>query len=144
MRFLLILLVSPFLLSCSSLIYENVRYSDVLKKGSTKAEIRNALGNPVNTGLTSSEYGAFYARKPYDKFHVAGPVYDKELADAAAKGSALSFGLIGIVTLPDAIERNSSNSRKSVSVIYDKDKKYLFHRVSYEDGDAPSLLPRDE
>jgi hypothetical protein len=66
------------LTGCSTAIYKNAKYADLLKRGTSRVEIQEKLGEPVKSGELDSndpEAVRFLARR-FDDFIVRGPVFD--------------------------------------------------------------------
>ena len=134
MRFLYLTILAclaSIFASCSPYIYGSGRHADVLQYGKKRSEIRSAIGTPIQSGKLSGDGAKMFPRSTYDTFVVQGPVYDRGLANGAAMGTAMTFGLLEIVSFPSSVLWSAtSRGLYDVQVTYTPEKEYQGHHVS--------------
>lgn len=117
-----------FGIGCSHAIYESGRYSEILKPGISRSEIRSELGPPLEVVKASGSENDFATS---NRFIVEGPVYDSLLAADAAMSSAMTLGLFEIKNLPEAIFwKMSSSGACNLKIFYSAELKYRSHHIS--------------
>jgi hypothetical protein len=120
------------LTGCSTAIYKNAKYADLLKRGASRVEIQEKLGEPVKSGELDSndpEAVRFLARR-FDDFIVRGPVFDYGRYSGNALGTGMTFGLFEPIEIPRAVGWRFKNSRNQfVKVFYDETDHYFQHIV---------------
>ena len=123
---------------CASAIYSSGRFSNVLKGGAERSEIRAALGTPINSGADRN-----FNDSPYDEFVVRGDMGDRFRADGASMAAAMTLGLSEFIAVPQAIWWSVSNRvEKRVRIRHTVDLHYLGHSVV--PAEQPSLHPKPE
>lgn len=131
---LLPLLMAVSLTSCAARIYSRGNHSDLFRYGVTREAIVEALGSPIRSGREDS---GFYFE--FDEFLLRGPIHDPHQMQAVGMGSAMTFGIGGVIAMPEAIGWSMDRRVKRVRVYYRGDG--TFGRVTVLDAEisaAPS------
>lgn len=119
------------LTSCAARIYSRGNHSELFRYGVTRQTIVAALGSPVHSGRNESGLWT-----DYDEFLVRGPVHDPHQMQAVGMGSAMTFGIGGVIATPEAIGWSMDHRWKTVRVYYRGDG--TFGRVTVLDPDSSS------
>jgi hypothetical protein len=131
-RLALLLIGLSLCSGCASAIYKGGRFHDVLQRGTSRDEIRQAMGSPVDSGEERN-----FGSSVYDDFVVRGPVYDSSRSAGAAMGAGMTFGLSELIAVPQALWWSlTDRGMKQVRVLYSADYIYRLHFVQDEKGAA--------
>lgn len=126
---LIALLSAITLTSCAARIYSQGNHSDLFRYGVPRQTIVEALGSPVHSGR--NDPGLWL---DFDEFRLRGPVHDPHRMQAVGMGSAMTFGIGGVVATPEAIAWSMDRSWKKVRVDYRGDG--TFGRVTVLDAET--------
>src|SRR5258705_13864896 len=94
----LLFVITMLCSGCASAIYKGGRFHDVLLHGTSRVEIRRAMGGPVESGEER-----IFGINLYDDFVVRGPVYDAIRSAGAAIPTGMTLGLSELIAGPQAL-----------------------------------------
>ena len=122
-----------FVTGCSTAIYESGRYADVLKRGSTREQIRARLGEPAVSGRKGTNEiwtNWIYTDGTFDEFVVRGPVYDSIRSSGSSMAVAMTLGFGELLAFPEALLwKLTDRGWKRVTVLYSAESNYGSHSV---------------
>ncbi|SRR5258705_6709284 len=121
----LLFVITMLCSGCASAIYKGGRFHDVLQHGTSRDEIRRAMGGPVESGEERN-----FGINLYDDFVVRGPVYDASRSAGAAMAAGMTLGLSELIAVPQALWWSlTGHGQKRVRVVYSRDYFYQLHFV---------------
>ena len=124
-RVILMLIALMLCGGCASAIYKNGRYHSVLKTGTSRGQVRAALGEPVESG-EENRFGFAH----YDVFIVNGPVCDNSRAAGSSMGASMTLGFSEFFAFPQALWWSLTNrGQKRLTVRYSEGYDYSGHFV---------------
>jgi len=122
-----------FTSGCSAWILQSGQHRDLLKDGTTRQEIIEALGKPIESKTT--EYQII------DYYQVKGKLPSNESAISGhIQGVMLTFGAAELIALPITIGMlpGQMTAVHDLHIYYDKSEKYISHTVKKSLQEAPN------
>ncbi|MEO0416413.1 MAG: hypothetical protein AAF226_15825 [Verrucomicrobiota bacterium] len=117
---------------CSTAIYKNGKYADILSGSSTRGDIRSELGSPLRSGLLQDEHRIlrWLNTMSFDEFIGYGPIFDRHQYMGSSMGTAMTFGLLEPIEIPNAIGwKLNGRKPRLIQVLYDEDDQYQWRFV---------------
>lgn len=117
---------------CSTAIYKNAKYADILKPESSRSEIREEFGEPIKSGkIDSHNMDANTVNAwAFDDFIVNGPIFDHYRYFGSALGTGMTVGMFEPIEIPRAVGWKLKNrGPQFLKVLYDETEHYERHIV---------------